>query len=383
MRASRMIRLGVVVGALTIALAGCVPPQAPPTVLQVDAGINHSCALLSGGRVTCWAQNYWGQLGDGTNTDSSVPVAVVGIDNATQIDAGGWYHTCARLGDGTVKCWGGNEYGGLGDGTTTSRSTPVAVIGITDAVQVAAGDFHGCALLTDSTVKCWGDNENGQLGDGTTIDRLTPVAVPGLTGVASIAAGAFHTCALLTDGTATCWGWNGYGQLGNGFSATVSPSPTAVSGLAGATQLSLGGAHTCALIAGGTVKCWGDNTYAQLGVGSGVPNSTLPLTVPGISGATQVGAGDAHGCAVVGAGALKCWGRNYAGQVGDGTTVDRYTPVDVPGIVGVTNLGLGSGHTCVVIHHHWMKCWGWNGYGQLGNGANTDSLIPVGVVGYS
>ena len=178
-------------------------------VLSVDGasialGSGHSCALLTNSAVMCWGWNYYGQLGDGTTTDRSIPVEVSDITTATSIALG--VHSCALLTDGTMKCWGLNRWGQLGDGTTTDRATPVEVSGITTATSIALGSYHSCALLTNSSVMCWGRNRYGQLGDGTTTDRSTPVEVSGITTATSIALGGEgeHMCALLTDGTMKC-----------------------------------------------------------------------------------------------------------------------------------------------------------------------------------
>jgi alpha-tubulin suppressor-like RCC1 family protein len=191
--------------------------------VAIAAGGYHTCALLADGTAKCWGYNGNGQLGDGTFIDKNTPVTVSGLTNAVAI-AGGAAHTCALLSDGTAKCWGNNAEGQLGDGGTfIEKTTPVTVSGLTNAVAIAAGSSHTCALLSDGTVKCWGRNDYGQLGDGTFIDKNTPVTVSGLTNAVAIAASDVHTCALLSDGTAKCWGNNYDGQLGDGTFTPTAP----------------------------------------------------------------------------------------------------------------------------------------------------------------
>ena len=188
------------------------------TTTAIAAGDHHTCALwMTGGSVVCWGMNLSGQLGDGGVYHASLtPVMVLGISTATAITAGG-FHTCAVLADGTARCWGANESGELGDGTTTERHWPVGVSGISTATAIDAGSaMHTCALLADRTARCWGLNEYGKLGDGTTTTRLTPVAVPGISTATAITAGESHTCAVLADGIVRCWGSGEWGQLGDG-----------------------------------------------------------------------------------------------------------------------------------------------------------------------
>jgi alpha-tubulin suppressor-like RCC1 family protein len=359
---------------------------APPTATALDAGSVHTCAVLSDGTADCWGDNSNGQLGNGTTTSSSTPVAVTGMTDASAISAGGdpddnWDHTCARITDGTVKCWGSNDFGQLGAPGANS-STPVTVTGITTATAVAAsGEFHSCALLADGTVKCWGANNYGQLGNGTTTNSSTPVTVTGITTATAISAGAEHFCALLTDGTVRCWGRNAFGQLGDGTFNNNRATPVTVTGITTAIAISAGGGHTCALLTDSTVKCWGYNEFGGLGNGTTVESHT-PVPVTGISTATAISAGGAHSCALLTGGAAYCWGYNGFGGLGNGTTTNSTTPVPVTGITTAVVIDVGGFfHTCALLANGAGYCWGGNSLGQLGNGTTTNSTTPVPVTG--
>jgi alpha-tubulin suppressor-like RCC1 family protein len=290
----------------------------------IAAGGGESCALLSGGRVDCWGENMDGQLGDGTSAGpqscdgepcSSTPVAVEGIAGASAIAVGGG-DSCALLAGGKVDCWGENAYGQLGDGTSrgpqscdgdSCASTPVAVDGISGATAIAAGSDHVCALLGAGGVDCWGYNFAAELGIGTSsgVQLCTggewcstkPVGVFGLASATSIVAGGDHTCVLVRGGGVQCWGYNSYGQLGDGLSSgpqvcywqlvQCAKTPVAVSTSASASAVTAGGEHTCALLDGGSVSCWGANWFGDLGDGvrsgphvcNGYPCSATPVVV--------------------------------------------------------------------------------------------------------
>jgi glucosylceramidase len=280
------------------------------------------------GSVKCWGWNISGQLGDGTFADRLTPVDVSGIGGGIQAIATGGYHTCALTTGGGVKCWGDNNYGQLGDGTTTERWTPIDVSGLGSGVQaIAAGGYHACVLTTGGGVKCWGENNYGQLGDGTFTDRLTPVDVSGLgSGVRAIATSSSHTCALTMGGSVKCWGGNISGQLGDG-TTTWRRTPVDVSGMGGGVQaIAAGGGHTCALTTGGGVKCWGGNDTGQLGDGTTTRRLT-PVDMSGLgNGVKAIAAGGYHTCALTTGGGVKCWGNNSSGQLG---VNPGWTPVDV------------------------------------------------------
>jgi alpha-tubulin suppressor-like RCC1 family protein len=355
------------------------------TAIAIAAGSSHSCLVTSARGVKCWGQNTFGQLGNGTTTDSLTPVDVSGLTSGVVSISVGGYHSCATTATGALKCWGRNDHGQLGDGTTTDRSAPVTVAGLsTGVVAVSAGYLHTCARTTADGVKCWGENVYGQLGDGSNMERDAPVDVSGLTsGVTAIATGQYHSCAVTSAGGAKCWGNNDSGQLGDGTRSNTRNLPVDVVGLSGAARLAAGFSHTCALTSTGGAKCWGDNSAGQVGDGTTEARLT-PVGVSGLaSGVAAIALGGSHSCAVTNAGAAKCWGRNVNGELGDGSTTDRHTDVDVSGLAaGVTAVAGGEHHTCAVLASGVAQCWGLNDRGQLGDGTVAERHEPVDVVGF-
>jgi alpha-tubulin suppressor-like RCC1 family protein len=325
------------------------------TVIAIATGGYHSAALLSDGAVYTWGFNGFGQLGDGSTTSRRTPTRVPAFPpmgaTVTAMDTGA-NHTAALLSDGTLYAWGENSYGQLGNGTTTDSSTPVKLPDFappgTSVAAVSAGGSHTAALMSDGSVFAWGINSAGQLGDGTTAQRDTPIAVadfspPGTT-VTVIATGGYHSAALLDDGTLYTWGLNLYGQLGHGTTADT-PTPTLVPDFPppGSTVASIaaGEFHTAALLDDGTLYLWGWNFFGQLADATRTPRATPTLVrdfPPDGTTITAIAAGDAHTAALLDDGTLFAWGYNEMGQLGDGTTEDRSSPTRAVGAFRVMAL---------------------------------------------
>jgi len=330
---------------------------------DVSLGVYHSVALMPDGTVKTWGSNFAGQLGDGTTTTRSTPVTVTGLGGEVRAIATGGNHTVALMADGTLKAWGANESGQLGDGTTSDYSNvPVTVTGLGGPVRAiaTAGSFT-LALMADGTVKAWGNNDYGQLGDGTIETRLTPVTVAGLGGaVRAIAAGTWHTVALMFDGTVKAWGRGDLGQIGNGMMAPTQPTPVTVTGLGGPVHaIAAGTWYTVALMADGTVKAWGLNSAGQLGDGTEEIRST-PVTVIGLGGEVQaIAAGSAHTVALMADGTVKAWGQNNYGQLGVDTPSDYSSiPVTVTGLGGEARaIAAGYYHSVAPMTDGTVKAW--------------------------
>lgn len=357
-------------------------PQATISGSKLAAGAYHTCARGSDGVVKCWGKNDNGQLGDDTSTNSQLPVAVQNLPGDVVSLALGQGHSCALNATGAVYCWGWNGYGQLGNGTQTSSPTATPVNGLSSGVlAIATGAAHTCALLAGGSVRCWGWNVYGALGDGAFDNRSEPYAVSGVQSAVGLVAGNFHTCALISGGAVKCWGYNAYGSLGDNSTST-SPLPVAVSSLSsGVASLAAGGDHTCAVGTDSSLKCWGYNFYGQLGDTS-TTDRLVPVSVDGLSSNVQsVSVGGTHSCALLTAGAVRCWGQTITGRVSDPVQV---TPLPVAGLTSAAVAAAAGGfHSCVTVASGGVKCWGYNGLGQLGNGTGNDSAGPVDVVGFT
>ena len=354
-------------------------PNAAMSGLLTVGDLN-ACYVLSTTNVKCWGYNDKGVVGDGTFDDSKTPKDVVGLTGVSAVSAG--QGICAVMTTGGLKCWGVARVNGTMDNSSTATDFPGLSSGV---ASVSAGGGQACAVLTSGALKCWGRNMRGELGDGTTTDSLTPVQVSGLTsGVASVTIGNQHVCALLTIGSVQCWGAGYSGQIGdNSFSPTERPTPTQVVGLnSGVVAITAGMEFNCALLSTGAVKCWGRGDDGQLGDGTN-GNVATPVQVTGLtSGVVAISAGDSHVCALMDSGAVKCWGSNLDGQLGDGSETASNVPVDVIGLDAPAKaVAAGGGQTCVLIEVNDVRCFGANYYGGLGNGTEVSSSTPVKVIG--
>jgi alpha-tubulin suppressor-like RCC1 family protein len=351
--------------------------------VSVETGMYHTCALMTTGAVECWGTNTHGQLGDGTTASTSSPVLVIGIDDAVAISAGA-EHTCALLASADVVCWGYNDFARVGNVPVTNVTQPLKVEGLEGATSIDAGETHTCAVVTDGAVKCWGYNGNGQLGNGSVVHtQAYPTPVVGLDSAVAVTAGPSSTCAVLVGGGAACWGDNSGGQLGTGYVGGWNMLPAPVAGLAGVASLTAGRGHTCALVAGGVVKCWGGNEFGQLGNGlTDGQSKATPAAVLGISNAVAVTAGTSS-CALLATGSGRCWGWNGHGQLGNGTTTSNAVPVPVAvtSLSGATDISNSHMHTCAVVANGAVSCWGWNGDGRLGAASPFQSPTPIVVSG--
>ncbi len=318
--------------------------QLAPAADSVAIGRHHAC-LLTGAGVSCWGSNLQGQLAVDAAPDRCLdrpcargPLPVASLPGVTTLAAGA-FHTCALAADGSVWCWGANTRGQLGREPSETPGAPAPVDGLEDVRAITAGFLHTCAVTGEGAVWCWGDADDGRLGLATDLEmEARPVRVEGLPGpAAAVAAGVTHTCALLADGSVACWGGNRFGELGDGTTASR-PDPALVDGLPGkAEELAVGDHFSCVRATNGAVACWGWNDAGQLGLGSydgpdepdGFSASLAAMQVQGLPGpATAVAAGAGHACAVVG-GATWCWGRNERGQLGEASLADRPGPVRV------------------------------------------------------
>ena len=448
--------------------------SAPVPVPDIDdaeaitSGSQHSCALHEDGTISCWGKNNDGQLGNGATSETPLPVQVSFISDATAITTG-TKHSCALLRDGTISCWGSNGNGQLGDGTNNNYAVPVAVIGFpparaeetattalarttTTAIAETAAAPTTELTPTTATAQAAPTTTTTTSTTSTTTTTTTTTSAPTTTTTTTttepppttaapttspppppstaapppptaaaqtapppstappptqppttappppttlppnrataIAAGQDHSCALHQDGTISCWGNNLYGQLGNGQgeSGVISLSPVQVLSITDATAITKGTYHSCALHRRGTISCWGRGTDGQLGDGNSA-SSVIPVQVMSISDATAIAAGSNHSCALHRDGTISCWGGNWSGRLGNGQSgenADSPVPVQVTGITDATAINI-SGHSCALHQDGTISCWGSNASGQLGNGQATGygqfSSLPVQVTG--
>lgn len=356
-----------------------------PRFEKIYAGLDHACGLNNLGDVYCWGKNTYGQLGNGISsagiTHYPQRINISGISKL----ALGAYHTCALTNDNKLICWGLNSAGQLGNGTNTDLYSPnVATPVLTNIIDVTAGIAHTCAIDNVGSVKCWGEGASYQLGLGSPASQNVPTMTSITSNAEKIVSGAFSnvTCAKMTDGLLKCWGNNTNGQLGIGTN-TTQPSIVNVTGLPEPSPLGVAvGAQAVCIIRNnglGNVRCWGGGTSGQLGNGSSI-SQNMPSSssdVVGLDGVISIKGHADHFCALTNTKVLKCWGFNADSQLGDGTSVNRNTPVATALGEDVFDYSVGNNYVCARFLTGNGKCWGNNTNGIFANGTVTNSTTPV------
>lgn len=358
---------------------------------KIDAGFDHTCAILTNDTVQCWGGNAAGQLGADPTVTPTGSVNVPGIGNPIDIAAGHQF-SCAIVGatpadtSGSVKCWGRGGTGQLGNNATADSAMPVSVSGLSAAIQISARAHHVCALLANGQVMCWGEGTAGQLGNNATTNSPVPVAAqsigpdnymitPAVTKAHQVSTGETHTCARVSTSNGSaglgvkCWGATNHGELGNGAPFCQvgeicdpkgpNPKPQSVNGVTQAAHLAVGGHHSCVVLTTGGVRCWGQGNQGQLGNGQ-ISHSNVPVTVSSLSGAANVSAGSEFSCASAG-GVLSCWGMNNAGQLGNGGTAKTSTPIATTEVASGTfdpgSIQGGDQATCLIRNDSSAFCF--------------------------
>jgi len=368
---------------------------------RVSAGGSHSCGIRNEA-VYCWGYNNSGQIGDGSTLDRSTPTPVATLTVVSDIEAGG-AHSCA-ISNQNLFCWGRGVEGQIGQ--AADSTTPIRVGSETGWTRISMGDLHSCGIL-QGALFCWGFNENSQLGNGSTTNATSPTRIDQSTEWTDVSLGYSHTCGIRAGGM-YCWGLNDQNQLGDGTSMLqATPTPVGSDSDWQSVALSIFGScglrpeglscwgldfkgvhgevttanrwsyHHCIIDENQDLFCWGNNQYGQLGAGN-TDQYEILVPVPGFAGVTvDVETGGFVTCAVTDAGGLSCWGSNYAGQLGNGTTTSSSSPLPVAGLSGMVQVSVGEMHTCAVRDDHALFCWGRNTNGQLGDGTMNDKLSPV------
>jgi alpha-tubulin suppressor-like RCC1 family protein len=388
---------GLIISAVVLGSAACLDTQDPNgnngtqidsvSFLSVQVGGLHACGIVVGNYAYCWGDNTAGQLGSGDLLNHAVPVFVDGGElEFRQISAGGG-GACAVTADGDAYCWGLNQFGQLGNGSSSPPfNVPTKVIGGLQFTQVTGGGVHNCGLVGSGQAYCWGQAGDGQLGNGqsgseTRIAQPDPVL--GGHNFKELSAGTYHTCGVTTSGEAYCWGRGEGGALGDGSTGSSS-TPVAVSGGLLFQFINVGQDHTCAIDLEGNAYCWGNGANGQLGTGART-SSDVPVAVAGGLSFLQISAGNSFTCGIDSQERAFCWGRNSAGELGDGTTATRTEPTLVSGGFEWETISAGESpvqpSTCGMTLASRAYCWGEGLQGQLGTGNTSSSLVPVEVVG--
>jgi alpha-tubulin suppressor-like RCC1 family protein len=361
------------------AAAESTPFDVRLTFAMVSSGSDHTCGVTTTGKVYCWGSAEYGQVGNGGNSDSSVPVPVTGNLEFSLVSAGS-EHTCGMTTTGEAYCWGYGGAGTLGNSAYEGSPIPKLVSGGLTFVSLRAGGDHTCGITIARKAYCWGLGTDGQLGFSATSMAPYPVPVSGPFEFVAVDAGASHSCGLTVAAVAYCWGRGASGQLGNGATANV-PVPESVRGGHEFTMLAVGQYHVCGITNEGASYCWGWGAHGQLGDGD-TQSSSVPVQITGNLAFATLSGGLYHTCGLTTTGKAYCWGSEAKGELGiGGGTEMRLAPAPVSGDLNFAMISSGNYHVCGLTTDQKVYCWGDGESGKLGNKNTENSSVPVPVFG--
>jgi alpha-tubulin suppressor-like RCC1 family protein len=352
---------------ITILLPQVASPQS-----RAAGGDNFTLVVSDSGNVWSFGDNAYGQLGLGNTTDAKSAMQIPGLSEVVAVAAGG-SHSLALTSTGDVYAWGNNQYGQIGDESNTNRWSP-QLLNLSNVVAIAAGYRHSLALTDTGDLYVWGYNAQGQLGRGNTSDSNVPVLV--LSGVSAIGAGFYHSLAVKTDGTAWAWGTNVFGQLGNNEINDPTYAPVQMVGISTGVAVYGGLNHSIIRLADGTLKATGDRSHGQLGDGTSIGLSIIPVSVVGLTDIQTVAVSWLHNLALDGNGAIWVWGGGGDGVLGTGNQSDVDTPTVLSAPTGISVIGTGLGHSIAIDTNGVVSRWGSNGAGELGDGTTVERWSP-------
>jgi alpha-tubulin suppressor-like RCC1 family protein len=358
-----------------------IGPSAALTFTQLTAGGRHTCGVAADHRAYCWGANIYGQLGDGSTTGRLRPVVVAGDLKFRELSAG-WGSTCGVTTSHLAYCWGEGSSGNLGNGSTLDQHLPTLVGNGRLFRTVSVGEAHACGVsYPDNLAYCWGFNDRGVLGAGIIPRQSSPVAVLGGRQWLQVSAGWTHTCGITTGRVPYCWGSDSAGQVGDSASHAGVFTPTRVASARQFRQIDAGYAFTCAVTTADKAFCWGGGRNGEIGDGKDFIRN-LPRAVAGGLAFDRVTSGNTHACAETTDNRAYCWGRNSGGSLGTGTSIVRsLTPVAVTGGRFFSQVTAGQFHSCGITSAGVAFCWGTNENGQLGDGTTTNRSVPTRVAG--
>ncbi|MBI5417584.1 Ig-like domain-containing protein [Candidatus Poribacteria bacterium] len=341
-----------------------------------SSGGNYTVGLRSDGTLWAWGRNNYGQLGDGTTINKSIPT-YIDADTTWIAIACGNEHTIGLINNGTLWAWGRNNFGQLGDSTTINRFTPSKIGTDSNWEAIACGDNHSLGLRADNTLWAWGRNIYGQLGNGTNVDKITPTQIGADNTWFAIACGSEYTIGLKNDSTLWAWGRNAYGQLGNGTNIDKT-IPTQIGMDTTWIAMACGKEHTIGLKNDSTLWAWGRNNYGQLGNGTNI-DKAMPIQIGMDTTWVAIACGDNHSLGLKADGTLWTWGNNGNGQLGDGTNIDINSPTQIGHNTTWVKIRAGDNYTIALDNHTILWAWGQNNYGQIGDNTNTDKNVITNV----